>query len=115
MAVYRYIFYSIRWIVQWTFNLVIAHIKCRYFNKNGWPTSTVLNGKVPSTDEEKVLLVDTLQTFKTGCYKDLILSGCAEARPGIINLLDQAQSQGIKTAICSAATKESVKLVVNQV
>lgn len=32
-------------------------------------------------------------------------------RPGILRLLDQAQSRGLKTAICSAATKSSVEFV----
>ena len=32
-------------------------------------------------------------------------------RPGVLRLLDQAQSRGLKTAICSAATKSSVEFV----
>lgn len=32
-----------------------------YFKRNGWPTSSVLDGRVPATEQEQALLIDTLQ------------------------------------------------------
>ena len=43
-----------------------------YFGENGWPTSNVLGGKTPENDEEKTLLIDTLQDWKTDKYKEII-------------------------------------------
>ena len=43
-----------------------------YFGEHGWPTSSVLGGRAPQSDEEKELLVDTLQDWKTDKYKDII-------------------------------------------
>lgn len=36
----------------------------------------------------------------------------AEARPGVVRLIDEARQTGIKVAVCSAATKSSVVHVV---
>lgn len=36
----------------------------------------------------------------------------AEARPGVMRLMDEARDAGIKVAVCSAATKSSVVHVV---
>jgi hypothetical protein len=43
-----------------------------YFGEHGWPTSSILGGKAPATDEERALLIDTLQDWKTDKYKDII-------------------------------------------
>ncbi|KAL2612664.1 hypothetical protein R1flu_024356 [Riccia fluitans] len=77
-----------------------------YFGKNGWPTSSLFE-TAPDSDEDKSTLIDTLQDWKTDKYKDLISSG-AEPRPGVLELMDEARSMGIKLAVCSAATKSSV-------
>ena len=53
---------------------------CRYFNKNGWPHSA-LQTSVPTTDEEKDFLIDSLQDWKTSKYKDLIGSGAVRFLP----------------------------------
>ena len=43
----------------------------------------------------------------------LIFAGTdAEARPGVMRLIDEAREAGIKVAVCSAATKSSVIHVV---
>ena len=39
----------------------------------------------------------------------------AQARPGIMRLVDEARQAGIKVAVCSAATKSSVIHVVKSV
>ena len=43
-----------------------------YFGENGWPSSSILGQRVPETEEEQVLLIDTLQDWKTQKYKDII-------------------------------------------
>jgi len=79
-----------------------------YFNKNGWPTSNVLNGQVPADEKEQAVLIDTLQDWKTEEYQRMIGSGEVEPRPGVLNLMDEARAAGLKVAVCSAATKSSV-------
>lgn len=44
-----------------------------FFGSHGWPSSTVLPGKrLPVTDEERELLMDTLQSYKADKYQDII-------------------------------------------
>ncbi|XP_078441268.1 haloacid dehalogenase-like hydrolase (HAD) superfamily protein [Wolffia australiana] len=80
-----------------------------YFGENGWPTST-LSDTPPATDSERAALIDTLQDWKTERYKDIIKSGTVSPRPGVLRLMDEAKAAGIKVAVCSAATKSSVIL-----
>ncbi|GLC75111.1 hypothetical protein PLESTF_001595100 [Pleodorina starrii] len=79
-----------------------------YFKRNGWPTSSVLNGRVPADEAEQALLIDTLQDWKTDKYQQMIGSGEVEPRPGVLRLMDEAREAGLKLAVCSAATKSSV-------
>ncbi|KAL2551369.1 Haloacid dehalogenase-like hydrolase domain-containing protein [Forsythia ovata] len=60
-----------------------------YFKEHGWPTST---------------------DWKTERYKEIIKSGTVESRPGVLRLMDEAKAAGKKLAVCSAATKSSVIL-----
>lgn len=83
-----------------------------YFGENGWPTSSVLDGKAPETDDEKTLLIDTLQDWKTDKYKDIIGSGQVQARAGVVELMDTARTAGVPVAVCSAATKAAVVFVL---
>ncbi len=39
-------------------------------------------------------------------------SGSVEPRPGVIRLYEEAREAGLKVAVCSAATKSSVILVL---
>ncbi|EFJ44392.1 hypothetical protein VOLCADRAFT_109931 [Volvox carteri f. nagariensis] len=79
-----------------------------FFKRNGWPTSSVLDGRVPASEEEQARLVDTLQDWKTEKYQQMIGSGEVEPRPGVLRLMDEARAAGLKLAVCSAATKSSV-------
>ncbi|XP_012844916.1 PREDICTED: haloacid dehalogenase-like hydrolase domain-containing protein At4g39970 [Erythranthe guttata] len=56
-----------------------------YFKENGWPTSTVFDYS-PETDEEREKLIDILQ----------------------VSILFELDKLGRKLAVCSAATKSSV-------
>lgn len=80
-----------------------------YFRENGWPTSTLFDTP-PESDDDRAKLIDTLQDWKTERYKEIIKSGSVEARPGVIRLMDEARAAGKKLAVCSAATKSSVVL-----
>ncbi|RWW77187.1 hypothetical protein BHE74_00014674 [Ensete ventricosum] len=57
-------------------------------------------------------MVRVLHSFdwKTERYKEIIRSGSVEPRPGVLQLMDDAKGAGIKVAVCSAATKSSVIL-----
>ncbi|XP_027364192.1 haloacid dehalogenase-like hydrolase domain-containing protein At4g39970 isoform X1 [Abrus precatorius] len=81
----------------------------RYFKEHGWPSSTLFETP-PSNDEDRAKLIDTLQDWKTERYKDIIKSGTVKPRPGVLRLMDEAKDAGKKLAVCSAATKSSVIL-----
>ncbi|XP_031492081.1 haloacid dehalogenase-like hydrolase domain-containing protein At4g39970 isoform X2 [Nymphaea colorata] len=80
-----------------------------YFGENGWPSSSI-SEEPPAGDEDRARLIDTLQDWKTERYKEIIKSGTVKPRPGVIRLMDDAKAAGIKLAVCSAATKSSVIL-----
>ncbi|XP_015058154.1 haloacid dehalogenase-like hydrolase domain-containing protein At4g39970 [Solanum pennellii] len=80
-----------------------------YFKENGWPTSTIFQHS-PEDDNDRAKLIDTLQDWKTERYKEIIKSGTVEPRPGVLRLMDEAKAAGKMLAVCSAATKSSVVL-----
>ncbi|KAK9915344.1 hypothetical protein WJX75_007896 [Coccomyxa subellipsoidea] len=82
-----------------------------FFGEYGWPTSTVLP-HVPETDEEKALLIDTLQDWKTDKYQEIVSSGEVPAREGVLRLMDEARAEGLLVGVCSAATKSSAICVL---
>lgn len=82
-----------------------------YFGENKWPTSSVLGGKTAETEDEKTLLIDTLQDWKTEKYKAIIGSE-VEPRPGILKLMDDARASGTPVAVCSASTKAAVSFTL---
>jgi hypothetical protein len=56
-----------------------------YFNKHGWPTSTILPA-APQDEAEQAKLIDTLQDWKSEKYRDFIGSGKVLPRPGIVEV-----------------------------
>lgn len=56
-----------------------------YFNKHGWPTSTILP-EAPQGEDEQAKLIDTLQDWKSEKYRDFIGSGKVLPRPGIVEV-----------------------------
>ncbi|KAK7318630.1 hypothetical protein RJT34_03333 [Clitoria ternatea] len=80
-----------------------------YFKEHGWPSSTLFE-MPPTNDEDRAKLIDTLQDWKTERYKEIIKSGTVKPRPGVLRLMDEARDAGKKLAVCSAATKSSVIL-----
>ena len=56
-----------------------------------------------------------IQDMKTEFYKKIV-EEVAEARPGVLDLMDEAlNTPGLAVAICSAATKEGFEKVVNAI
>ncbi|KAJ1454202.1 HAD-like domain-containing protein [Pelagophyceae sp. CCMP2097] len=84
--------------------------------KGEWPTS-LSNGArkaAPETDAEKDALVDALQDAKTMIYKTIV-SDVATARPGVLELMDEAIAADVFCGICSAATRAGFEKVVDAV
>jgi len=73
-----------------------------------WPSCTKPNRKVPKSDKEKQQLVDELQDAKTAYYVQIV-EEAAQARPGILELMDECiANPNVKVGICSAATKAGI-------
>jgi phosphoglycolate phosphatase-like HAD superfamily hydrolase len=84
-----------------------------HFNNNGWPSSRL--GPVPTTAAEQDRLVDELQDKKTEIYKRIVTE-VAQARPGVLALIDEVLDRAdIAAGICSAATKGGFDQVVNSI
>lgn len=66
----------------------------------------MVGGKpAPATLEEQQALIDELQAYKTDYYKTLLATQ-AVARPGVVELMDEALADPtIAVGVCSAATK----------
>ena len=77
-----------------------------HFGKNGWPKSPrFFSGALPACEDDENALVDALQDKKTEFYKKIV-EETAEARPGVLRLMDEAIADpSIAVGICSAATK----------
>ena len=95
--------------------------KMRYhFNETlsgAWPSSQAVPdfNAPPSDDDARTALVDALQDKKTEIYKQIV-EEVAEARPGVIELMDEALARDdVAVAICSAATRAGFDKVVNAV
>ena len=59
--------------------------------------------------------MDALQDKKTEIYKSIV-DQCAAARPGVLELMDEAiAAEGVAVGICSAATRAGFEKVVNAV
>ncbi|KAL8151903.1 hypothetical protein V2J09_021711 [Rumex salicifolius] len=78
-----------------------------YFKEHGWPTSKIFEA-APENDADKEKLIDILQDWKTKRYQEIIKSGTVEPRPGVLSLMDETKATGKLLAVCSAATKSSV-------
>ncbi|CAJ1343272.1 unnamed protein product [Effrenium voratum] len=82
-----------------------------HFSLNGWPGSKL--GPAPDDEAGQRRLIDALQDRKTEIYRDYVLRGRASARPGIVELIDAAlERPDLKTAICSAGTREAAQQVL---
>lgn len=82
-----------------------------HFGREGWPASKL--GPPPETEDAQAALIDTMQDRKTEIFEEMVASGKAEARPGIVELIDEALGRpDLKVAICSAATKSAAQKIL---
>jgi HAD superfamily hydrolase (TIGR01509 family) len=67
----------------------------------------------PATSEDQQALIDELQEYKTDYFKTL-LETKAQARPGVLELMDAALADPtIAVGVCSAATKAAAVKTLN--
>ena len=91
-----------------------------HFGQTNWPVvlNPALKEEYPDTLVDEVVqdrLIDDLQDKKTEYYKKIV-EEVAEAREGILELMDEAIADpNIAVGICSAATKAGFEKVVNSV
>jgi len=88
-----------------------------YFAREGWPSSLGIlppteRARFPAGEDEEAKLVDALQDFKSAEFRRLIGSGEVPPRPGVLRLMDAARAEGLRVAVCSAATRESCVFTV---
>jgi len=83
-----------------------------------WPTVTkgeFAAPEPPADEDSRSALVDELQDKKTEIYKSIV-EQAATARPGVLELMDEAiNTPGLAVGICSAATRAGFEKVVNSV
>ena len=80
-----------------------------------WPVCTKRDGRTPASEEEGMALIDELQDAKTEFYKGIV-DQAAEARPGVLELMDAAiATPNLAVGICSAATRGGFDRVVNSI
>lgn len=84
-----------------------------YFNTYGWPDGYPAETTDDSITAKRVGLIAHLHKRKTALYQQLIRDGRAQIRPGVLRVMDEAHERGLKTAICSAANGDAVRLVLN--
>lgn len=85
-----------------------------YFTEYGWPARVAGASDDPDVARRREDLLDTLVKTKTALYRKLIEDGEAVVRPGVLRLMDEAAHRGLRLAICSAANKEAVRVVLDR-
>lgn len=86
-----------------------------YFGRNGWPTSSVLDGRAPADEQEQAQLIDALQEWKSDVYRRMIGDDEVEPRPGVLRLMDEARAAGLKVGVCSAKARSGAAFVLTSV
>jgi HAD superfamily hydrolase (TIGR01509 family) len=75
----------------------------RHFDETGWPVG----------ESERDAAIARLHKLKTDIFMQLIESGQLPLRPGIMRIVDEAMSAGLKVAVCSTSNERSVQAVVD--
>ena len=73
-----------------------------------WPESVAAEDR-----NEKSAFIKELHDLKTTYFVDAVKSGVVPLRPGIQRLMDEALAQGMKVAICSTSSIDSVTQIVS--
>jgi len=76
----------------------------QFLNRTGWPEA--------AGDDKDGYLVQ-LHATKSRIYQALIATGALPLRRGIIRIVDEVHAAGIKLAVCSTASMESVLSVMD--
>jgi HAD superfamily hydrolase (TIGR01509 family) len=75
-----------------------------FFNMTGWPAGA-------ETDHDA--FISRLHADKSRTFRALVRNGSLPLRPGIKRMVDQAHAEGIRLAVCSTASMESVLCVLD--
>jgi len=83
-----------------------------YFQRHGWPSTTILKGEVPSSAEDKMRVLQAIEEFKSAAYAEMLQEEGTEARPGVLRVISEAREAGLKLAVCSTALRTEVAAVL---
>ncbi len=75
-----------------------------FFNQTSWPADA---------GDDHDAYIDRLHADKSRIFQALITGGALPLRPGIIRIVDEAIAAGMKLAVCSTASHESVLSVMD--
>ena len=78
-----------------------------HWNEVGWPES------MPSDDGERAERVKQFHLRKTDIFMDMINEGNIPLRPGVLRIIDDAITAGIRLAVCSTSNVKAVTNLVN--
>jgi len=73
-----------------------------YFERTSWPQGA----------GDKDALIKELHQLKTAYYMEMVESGQLPVRPGVVRLVDEAITAGVKLAVCSTSNERAVNAVV---
>jgi len=81
-----------------------------FFNTHGWPEPYA-----KASPDDRKAFIDYLQDIKTETYVSLVEHEFLPIRPGIRRFINEAHALGIPMAVCSAASKDAVRGVLDNV
>eukprot|EP01039_Chlorochromonas_danica_P009077 gene9077-10019_t len=79
-----------------------------FFRSTGWPEGLEGEGE---EEEKRARFIKQLHKVKTEMFQSTVLSGVLPPRPGVLRLMDEALSRGVKVAICSTSTEAAVQTI----
>jgi hypothetical protein len=77
-------------------------------NEVGWPD------QIPEGKEDRAAKVKQLHLQKTDIFMKLIDEGRIPLRPGVLRLVDEAISNGVRLAVCSTSSELAVRNLVQK-
>jgi pyruvate dehydrogenase E2 component (dihydrolipoamide acetyltransferase) len=75
-----------------------------FFEETGWPEAA----------SDRDAFIKELHKRKTDLYMEIVESGKLPARPGVVRLVDEAISAGVRLAVCSTSNERAVNAVVEK-
>ena len=77
-----------------------------HWNEVGWPQN------IPSDENDRKEMVKSLHLQKTDIFMDMINEGSIPLRPGVLRLVDEAISNGVRLACCSTSNDKAVRNLI---